>query len=316
MRCIFIVGALLCAVAIYFLIAVAGYSTIAVPTKALQQERVWQSAAAGLPPKGDALAAESPRSIDLPKSSGHPIGTSVVSIVPQYSRLSLKNSLADTLSAAARSNFSEDLVLVGTLLVGCLPQIHLITLGMDEKSSLDLIATVYDSGVDPQAILREVKRSSAQLKAYCDGVDFNSYMVQMRGNPMIRQLRVSPSSMVTSRDRERNYESYVQAVTQVLASPEAFSIGLDIWLRYRLDENLPTGNALNAAQRIFIEESLFQNLSGAGGAGDVRQAGRCVTLLICTKALPLSEHQRRIALAEISRLETTIRSQRWDLLQL
>ena len=250
--------------------------------------------------------------ISISNSDIAPVGL----VALQYSRLSFKDSLATTLSAAAISNSAEDLVLVATMLAACSPQSLFTETGLSDEEMLSAIAASYAPAVDAKRILREIKIASAQIKLYCNGANINDHVMQMRRNPVIGQLRASPSAMVTPRGRSRDPDSYLQAATQILSSPEAHSIGLDLWLRHRLDANLPAGIALSTPQKIYIEDTLFQNLSGTKEGGEIRQTIRCATLLICSRALSLSERDQRLASIEVSRLEAAIRQQRWDLLQI
>lgn len=314
-------GWMLCAIA---LLALAGYFYLGSTsfwggidsTAGSQHDQERQSAArVGLADVGSKAA--SPEADGKSKlSSSNPVIAPVGLMTLQYSRLSFKNSLATTLAAAATSNSAEDLVLVTTMLAACSPQSLFTATGLSDEEMLSAISASYEPAIDAKRILREIKIASAQIRLYCSGANINEHVLQMRRNPVIGQLRASPSAMVTPRGRSRDSNSYLQAATQILSSPEVYSIGLDLWLRQRLDANLSTGVAFSMSQRIYIEDSLFHNLSGTKEGGEVRQSIRCATLLICIGALSLSEHDQRIASIEASRLEAAIRQQRWDLLQI
>jgi hypothetical protein len=167
-------------------------------------------------------------------------------------------------------------------------------------------------GVDVDRLLDEARAARLRLRPLCDAGALAVLVDSGVLREPVGSAAASPSRALMIGEALRNPERYAQAAQQVLARPQAYPLGLDLWLQQQLRHNLPAGVDWSPAQRRHVHAQLLDRLAGPADPRGLRALAQCATAYDCPASRMLGREARAQADHAADQLEALIRQQRWD----
>lgn len=170
-------------------------------------------------------------------------------------------------------------------------------------------AALVESSPDRQKRLMVAVDSARQsLASFCRSGSSDAYMEDIRA----KRVAIDGVSMNFRRGpKASDSTSLNQWETTILASPEAFPIGLDGWLEANLPKLLPSRISQNKKLVQAITNDLYGKFLSGSPEGGIRSLYQCAILLSCAIGDDLTSDQRQEVETFSQEIEAKIRQQRW-----